>query len=357
MGVLSRHFISRFLSAFVAAILILVLSIGIVEMLADLDAMFGAGTGWGHAARAIALRIPARDLPLLVPVGGFVAALLCFGHAARSLEIVASKAGGISPFRLLLPVFAVGGLLSALSLALNETVSVRARDALVRMESGGTEGLSFRQGYFWYRHGRFVYRVEEAETEQRILRGVTIYERDTEGRLLRRVVADRAEIDDGDHWRLTGARSEVFDPEDPATPLRVDVRDRDELQLGSERTLLEASLRTLSILNLVEYRSLRTPAAPDSVRALALIHERLVNPITTLLFVMLAAALGLRVERTRSLAKAALYGLIALFVFLFARRYASLLGGQGVVPPALAAWSVVGLFAVYTADQLRRIPR
>lgn len=357
MGVLSRHFISRFLSAFAAALLILVLSIGIVEMLADLDAMFGPGTSFRDAIRILALRIPARDLPFLIPVGGFAAAFLCFGNAARSLEVVASKAGGISPFHLLLPVFAVGALLSALSLVLNETVSVRAHGALVRIESGGAQGLSFRQGYFWYRQGRFLYRVEEADPERRILRGVTIYERDTDGRLLRRVVADRAEMADPDRWRLAGARSEHFDPDDPAAPLRVDIRERDELRVGSERALLEASLRALSILNLMEYRSLRTESSPDSVRALALIHERLVSPITTLLFVMLAAALGLRVERIRSLAKAALYGLIALFVFFLARRYAGLLGGQGVLPPALAAWSIVGLFTAFTLDQLRRIPR
>jgi len=357
LGVLSRHFISRFLSAFAAALLILVLSIGIVEMLADLDAMFGAGTGVGDAVRIIALRIPARDLPFLVPVGGFAAALLCFGNAARSLEVVASKAGGISPFRLLMPVFAVGALLSALSLALNETVSVRAQTALVRIESGGAEGLSFRQGYFWYRHGRFIYRVEEAEPERGILHGVTIYERDTNGRLVRRVVADRAEIGDSETWRLATARSEHFDPANPTTPLRVDVHEQEELRVGSERRLLEASLRTLSVLNLIEYRSLRTPSSPDSVRALALIHERLINPTTTLLFIMLAAALGLRVERTRSLAKAGLYGLISLFVFFFARRYANLLGGQGVLPPAWAAWSIVGLFSAFTLDQLRRIPR
>ncbi len=356
MGVLSRHFTTRFLSAFAAALLILVLSILIVEMLADLDAVFGAETAIGDAIARIALRIPARDLPFLVPVGAFAASFVCFGNAARSLEIVATKAGGVSPFRLALPVFGVGALLAACSLGLNETVSVRAQNTLARLERGGA-GLSFRQGFFWYQHGRFLYRVEAADPGARTLRGVTIYERDARGRLARRVVAESAEIGTADRWRLTGARSERFDPDRPAAPTEITVADEMELVLESEQTLLEADLRALSIGNLLEYRAQHRPVAPDALRAAALLHERVVNPLSTFCFVVLAAALGLRVERSRSLARSALYGLIALFLFFAARRYGTLLGSQGVLNPALPAWSIFSAFALFALDQLRRVPR
>ncbi len=57
------------------------------------------------------------------------------------------------------------------------------------------------------------------------------------------------------------------------------------------------------------------------MRAEALLHERVAEPLASLVFVVLALPLALRVERTRSLAVPALQGVAAIFLFYMVREY------------------------------------
>lgn len=356
LGLLSRDLLWRFLASFAAVLLVLVLAMAVIDLLGDFEDIASSSTDFTGALTYVALRIPAHWLPLLVPVAAFVAAFLALGTAARSMEFVAIKASGISPLRILVPVLAAGLLISGLGLAANETVAIRAHEAW-RRHTGGEHQVEFRRGSFWYHKGRYVYNVRDADPQARELRDVAIFQLDARGRLLRSIHAASARIDAEGRWQLAEAVIRRFEPGAPEAPMEFERRDRIELILTEEVALFEAGVQGLSIQDLREYRNGRPADDPEAHRASALLHDRLTKPLAAFVFVLLAIPLGLRVERTRSLAVPALQGIVLLFSFSTVREYGATLASQGVTAPALTPWLILFAFTLGGAWLLWRAPR
>lgn len=356
MGVLSRYFLGRFVVSFVAVLTVLALAVGVVDLLGDFDEVVSSSDGFAGALLFVALRIPSQWLPLLVPVAAFVAAFFALGTAARSLEFVAIKAGGVSPLRILVPVALAGVVVSGLGLAANETLGIRAHEAW-RRHVGGEDQVEFRRGSFWYHKGRYVYNVRDADPQARQLRHVEIFELDGRGRLVRSIQAARAQIAPDGRWQLDDAVIRRFVPGAPDAPASFERVAHTELVLSEDLALLDAGVQELSIADLLEYRAERTPDDPEATRAAALLHDRLTEPLSAFVFVLLAIPLGLRVEQTRSLALPAMEGVAALFAFWTVREYGVALASQGVVPPAATPWLILAAFAAGSAWLLARSPR
>ena len=357
MGLLARHFTSRFFGTFIACLLVLVAALFLVGMLADLDALVRNPADFWTELRLLALRIPADHLSFLIPIAALGAGVICFGGAARHREIAAAKSGGISPLRLAIPAFGTSLLLAAAGFAFNETLGLRAHRALLQLESGQVGELSYREDYFWYRRGDFVYRIKSARAAERVLRGIEIYELNPQGRLLRRMEAVRARWEQSDLWQLEDVLVQRFDPERPATP-PIDRHFRAaELSLPRDTPLLGAGSALLSTRDLFSYRRQRGAEDTDAQRALALIHQRIANALSTALFAALGIALGMRVEQSRSLARSGLWAIVALFCFATARRYGETLATIGLLTPVTALWLPLSLFSLAATVQWRRALR
>jgi lipopolysaccharide export system permease protein len=356
MGVLSRYLLLRFLGTFAVALAVLVLAAAVIELIGDFDDVVSSSEGFAGALVYVALRIPSFHLPLLIPSAAFLAAFLALGTAARACEFVAIKAGGVSPLRVLVPVLVAAAAISALGLAANETVAVRAHEAW-RRQVRGEDQVTFRRGSFWYHKGRYIYNVRDADPGSRVLRDVAIFELDGRGRLQRSIQAERARIDADGRWQLSDAVIRGFDPDRPEAPPFYERVAETELVLSEELALLDADVQGLSIRDLRVYRDDLPPGDPEAVRAQALLHARLAEPLSAFVFVILAIPLGLQVERTRSLAVPALQGLLAVFAFITAREYGATLAVQGVTAPTATPWAIYGLFGLLGLWLLSRVPR
>jgi LPS export ABC transporter permease LptG len=358
VGVLWRYLTARFLFFFVAVLFILVLALGVVELIGDFDDIIRAADGLRGALVNVALRILAFYTPLLIPAAAFVAAFGSIGTAARALEILAMKAGGISPMRAVIPILFAAAAISGLALALNETVAVRAGE-IYRSRVRGPEStqVAFRRGSFWYHNGPYVYNVGDADPVKHELHDVEVYELNDRGRLVRSIEAARVEIDADGTWRLSDAVIRRFDPDHPAAPAGYERVAHTELTLPEENALLDAGLDALSIRELREYRDGRRTGDPEAVHAEALIHQRMTSPLSAFVFVVLGIPLGLRVEAHRSLALPALEGIAAIFVFFVVREYGQTLATRGITATVGTAWTILAAFGLFGAWQLWRVPR
>jgi lipopolysaccharide export system permease protein len=356
VGVLARYLLVRFVVLYAAVLAMLALLVGVVELLADFGDVASAADGFAAGARVVALRVTYEHLPLLFPIAAFAAAFLCVGSAARTNEILAMKAGGVSPLRVLAPVLACAALISGFALLVNETVAVRARELDRRLASGGAE-LTFRRGSFWYHKGDTIYNVRDADPATRELRDVAIFDLDARGRLVRSIRAARATIGEDGHWELRDAVLRSFEPDDAAAPPSYERVAETVIDLPEETALLDAGVADLSIRELAEVRGDRDPGDSESVRATTLLHERASAPFAAFLFALLAIPLGLRVERTRSMALPALQGVVAVFLFIMVRRYGATLAGEGVTPAVATPWAILVAFLAIGAAALWRVPR
>src|SRR5262249_22860146 len=128
VGVLARYLLVRFIVLFAAVLAILVVLVGVVELLSDFGDFVREGISFSDALAVVALRIPHKHLPLLIPIASFSAAFLAVGGAARNNEVIAMKAGGVSPLRVLIPVLACAVGIPGAALPVTHTLRVRVRE-------------------------------------------------------------------------------------------------------------------------------------------------------------------------------------------------------------------------------------
>jgi lipopolysaccharide export system permease protein len=357
--ILSRQFLASYLTLYFATLAASLLVVGVIEMMLNLDDALESSQGLAGIGIYLFLRLPSYYLPYLIPVSSFVAAFLCLGLPARSQEIVAIKAGGIAPQRLCLPVLLAAGSLAILTLALNETLVLESSNRFESWKHGDKEDEIFAaRSAFWYSRGPYLYRVQEADSATRTLQDVRVYERGTDGRLLRTIVAASARIAEDNRWHLQDAVFRSFEPDDPSAPPTVRREQNAILEMSSERelALLQANASTLSLPRLIEYIEAITADGRDPTRYRALFHSRLAEPLTVLLFALLAIPLALAVEHSRSLATAAVRGIALIGVFYTLQTVAAIVASEGVTAAIPGPWILLVAFGVWGSWRFARVP-
>lgn len=358
MRILSRYFLTSYLVLFAGILFSASVAIMVIEMMLNFDDILERFDGFSGVANYLFLRIPAYYLRDLIPVTSFAAVFFALGLPARAHEVTAIKSGGISPQRVVIPLLMAAGLLSLLTLAVHESLVLRAMREWNHVLHPEGE-VTFRQGSFWYHRGQSIYNVKHADRATKQLRGVSVFELNADGRLLKSVRADRVEVDQDNSWHFLDAVERTFDPANPAEPPQTDWSRRLSRNVASESdlALLEASTRTLSLWNLRDYIELQDRDGRDTHRYRALLHSRMAEPWTVLLFALLAVPLGLAVERSKSLATSALYGIVVVGAFYTLRTTADMFASSGVTPPVAGPWMILCAFSGYGLLQLARVPR
>jgi LPS export ABC transporter permease LptG len=357
--ILSRYFVSGYLVFYAGIVVVSMLVIAVIEMMVNLDHILEYGDGLAGAASYLFLKLPSYYLGYVVPAGSFGAAFLCLGMPARSLEVLAAKASGISPPRLARPVLVTAALVSALALLVNETIVRDTANRFNLAETGGVGELFQGDGEFWESRGGTLLSVEEVDRDERTLRGVRVYERDLRGHLVRSVHAEVAILEPDRRWRLHGAVFRDFSPADPVAPPRTERREIAWLDLGilNDLSLLGADPRALSLWRLSVYVDALAREGRDDTRYRALWHSRLSEPLSVFLFALIGAPLGMAVERSRSLAVAALQGVGLLGAYYGLRAAATLFASGGVGGSVAPPWLLLGAFGAFGAWRLARAGR
>ena len=347
MRILSRYFALRFLGLFFAILLISTLAIIVVEMLLNFEEMMGGSRGLSSMLSYLFLRIPAYYLRDLVPIAAFAAAFFSIGLAAYWYELTAVKAGGVSTAALLAPILLAALALSLATFLVNETLVIEATQGWNQRLRGGNQSISFRRGTFWYHRGRTIYNIASANREEQTLHGLTIYELDESGRLLRRVQAESADIHADPSWQLENATIRRFDPDRSDAPAQFErvAKTTVEMHEQSAAALLAADPGELSLADLQSYIGERASEGDEVDRERALLHARLAEPVTVVVLCLLALPLGLRVERDRSLGPAAVYAVATVAAFFAVKSTTITLAVEAVIPSAVGVWTPLAIFA------------
>jgi lipopolysaccharide export system permease protein len=358
--ILPRYFVSRFLGLFAVILVASILVIVIVEMLLNLDRMLEIQEGAAGVFTYLVLRIPTYYLPDLMPAASFGAAFAAIGLGAHWQEITAMKAGGIPPWRIALPILGAALVLSAATGVLNETWGIRASQEWKSQLTGGGVALDYRRGSFWYHRGRMIYKVRGADPTTRTLEDIALFERNREGRLVRSILADRARIGEDGLWHFENAVIREFEPDRPGSPPHTQARPEAALEIALEadqQVLLGADASLLPLDRLYDYIEVRSREGEPVQRLVALLHQRLTDPLAVVLLALLGIPLGLRVEQARAFGRPAVVGIALLAGYFLLRNVGHTLAAEGVMPAATSSWGIVLAFAGIGAWQLARAPR
>jgi lipopolysaccharide export system permease protein len=284
-------------------------------------------------------------LPLLM----ILSTIVLFVGLARSSELVVTRATGRSGIRALAGPLVVSLIIGGLTVStLNPIVAAtsnRYQLLLDTYKNGGPSAVSLSGEGLWLRQGAergqsVIHATGYGGDDQDVtLLGVTIMTYSNEGGPVRRIKAASARLLQ-DEWLLTDAKVwplvAGLNPEATAVI-------HDELRIPT--TLTETRIRDslgrasgISIYDLPETIRQMRQAGFSTKRHEVWLQVELARPLFLMAMVLVGASFTMRHTRFGGTGVAVLAAVLLGFGLYFVRNFAQILGENGQLPVAFAAW-------------------
>ncbi len=346
MRILTRYIARRLVLFYFGIITVMVVFFIFVDFMENVEMV----TKY-HAPLTLVATYYACLLPKVVTelswVSFLVAILFVLGSLARNNEFTAALAGGISLYRIGVPVMSMGVILSIGVFLVQEYVlpatfhraSVIKESDFARDAQGSTlrdvAGIGRRNKFYFF---------DEADVDQGILRGVHVHTM-KDGKIVERIDAQLAVWDEpSKRWYLKNGTVMTFDSNGLVT---------EKTSFENERAPFKTSPRTLKMYSTdtgeLGFRQLRQQiknlerSGYNARRLKVDLHTKFAFPAANLIVVFLALPFALDCQRggltlgfALSLATALLY--YGIFQISMA------LGKGGSLPAAVSAWLANFLF-------------
>lgn len=348
-GYMARLFLARLLVILFGLTALMIL----VDLLANSDEIIESSQ---HVAaslgRYILLRLPAV-LSQVIPMAVLLAALTLLVGLARHSELTALFGAGLSHFRVIVMLLPVVLLTAAAQFVIEDRAVPPTSDRLRAWGIGDYKhaaGTDQRK-MTWIRQGGNFVRIGRIAVEQDRLFDVTIFHRDTEGRLIEKVEASSAAYEDGT-WIL---RDVVRTDPDTGESTRT-------ARLIWPGAIESAVLHSLSVhprdLTWAEVSRLAENSGYGNQPTYLYevwIQKRIARPFGTVFLVLLAVASVQRMHPRRPAGLMLAAGIGIGFVFWIFDELVVTVGEAGLLPSVLAAWTApFVLCAVATTVILRQ---
>jgi lipopolysaccharide export system permease protein len=339
---LGKTFMVRILAVLVMLVLVLMM-LDLLSTTAEILAH--PGNGEPELLRYVSLRVPqlvARFLPYSV----LLATIITLATFNQNSEVIAMKAAGLSAHQILAPLVLAALLVAIFSFAFNERIVTRASSALKAWEAAEfgpvPDDPSLRANIYLNDGNDVMLASSVAGTgAATVLRGVTFYERDDAGMIVRQLRAPVARWADPG-WRLEGARRfEVGTAETRALGAPVVVAPGITL---SQLTLRRVDPDAESIDQLAGSIETLDAAGRRTAELEGKWWHKISGPLSAVLMPLLGAVAGFGLARSGHLLARAVIGMTLGFAFFVVDNAALAMGSFGGYPPLLAAWAPFVLF-------------
>ncbi|RLL71725.1 LPS export ABC transporter permease LptG [Paenirhodobacter hankyongi] len=348
---LSLYIARRFLRAFVMVAATFWGILFLIEMVEKIRSFSAAKVGLAQAALLAGLSVPA-SLYTILPLVMILAAVALFLGLARSSELVVIRASGRSALRMLAAPVVVALLLGVLIVAVGNPIvsatSKRYEELAGRYRATGVQAVSIGQEGVWMRQGmggdnageQAVIRASRANLDATRLFDVTFLIVDPKRGPVRRIDADEAVLTRG-AWELTKVKDW---PLGSSTNPERDATRADTLSLPSDLTAERirdsfGTPSTVPIWQLPDFIRGLENAGFSARRHLVWFEMELAQPLVMAAMVLIAAGFTMRHSRLGRTGVMVLLALAAGLGVFFLRNVAQVLGDNGQIPVALAAWA------------------
>jgi len=349
----AREFAGPFVAA-VAGFTVMLLSSLIFE-LTDLivDRKMPAAT----VVRLLIYKIPGVVV-ISLPIAVLFASLLSLGRLAKDSELKVLLGTGTSFKRIIVPILTFSLLVSGISFVLNEEVvpaSNHVAENLFRQALFRDPLPTVQEGVFFRgAQDRFFY-VGEVDRERREMRRILVYEIG-DGAYPQMISATSGTYEDR-VWHLRDGVIKTLDDEGFTVEdfgfeaMEYPMAQSLDVYLGNQKTTDE-----MTRAELLEHIRLFKRGGLDVKRFEVAYHMKASLPLAGFLWVMVGAPLTLR-----SMRGGRVFGVVAslavAFLYYVSASFFQSLGGNGVLPPLVAAWATnvvflaVGLALLVRSDR------
>ena len=295
-----------------------------------------------------------------LPYGVLLATLLTLGTLSRHSEITAMKAGGVSLYRITFPLFFIALLIGLCSFLGNEYLVPEANQAsryILSVQVKKETPASFFKNYkIWYRSDHQIFNIQLLDTEEKALKGFTLYKFDDQFRCLQRIEAKEVKWVNG-KWTFLDGVVRDFDQGGSiqTTPFR-------EIELSLPESWeslrsMERQSREMSYTELRTYIGRIQSAGYDPTRYLVDLYSKLSYPFLNLIMILIGVPFALKTGRSGGVALS--IGVSVMIGFAYGVTFYVFLsfGKSGVLAPFLSAWIptlLFGLAGIFTLMSIRQ---
>ncbi len=242
-------------------------------------------------------------LTFTVPMACLIAMVLAFGRLSTDYEMIAIRASGVAPIRLVFPMLTVGLIISAALLIVNDRVAPASHLAFRRQ----LKAIGIKQPTAYLEAGTFIkefppYIIFIYHVEGRKLHNVRIYEPQPNGPT-RTIIAERGEFErlasrQGVQLKLYDGTIDQWDPMRPGSFYKAAFGDY-AMTLRSDREnpqQINRKIRELTFKELTQERARLTAEGIDALPVSLELHRKVAASFAAMVFVCFGLALGLRLH-------------------------------------------------------------
>ncbi|MGZ3569380.1 MAG: LPS export ABC transporter permease LptG [Thermodesulfobacteriota bacterium] len=304
--------------------------------------------------------IPGATFQWTLPYAVLLTTLLTLGTLSRHSEITAFKAGGISLYRLALPLVFIVLIISFFSFLGNDYLVPFANqktryivDVEVRKESPTSFFKNFK---IWHHGNHRIFNIQLLDPAKKALKGLSLYEFDDQFQCIRRVDAGEAKWADG-KWRFYEGGIRDFDQSGS-----VQMTAFKEMDFPLEENW-ESFQKTAADSDEMSYTELRTyvqkirAAGYDPTRYLVDLNSKLSYPLLNLIMILIGVPFALKTGRSGGVALS--IGISVMVGFAYGITFYLFLsfGKSGVLSPIISSWIptlLFGLAGIFTLMSIRQ---
>jgi lipopolysaccharide export system permease protein len=271
-----------------------------------------------------------------------VAMVLAFGRLTTDFELIAMRASGVPPVRLVLPMLVVGAVISAALVIVNDRLVPASHLAFRRQ----LKAIGVKRPTAYLEPGTFikefppflifVYKVDDQKLE-----GVRIYEPQPNGPT-RTIIADRGEFRRlpqrrGVELRLYDGTMDQWDPQHPGALYKVNFTDYAIALKADNAEQVGKKLKELTFKELVTERRKLAAQGVETLPISLELHRKIAASFAAFVFVAFGLALGLRLHHHEKLTS--FVWVLAIFISYYLVSIAmNAIALKGWAPPWLAMW-------------------
>ena len=301
MKILRTYLLKEHLNPFLVTLggLTVVLLVGNILKFAEL--VISKGVSLWDILRLLIYLIPSL-LSFTIPMACLVAIVMAFGRLSSDYELIAMRASGIAPIRLVIPLLLLSLLVSAGILVLNDRVIPAAHLAFRKQ----LKSIGVKQPAAYIEAGTFIkdfapYVLFVYQVEGKTLFNVRIYEPRPQGPT-RTIVANRGEfapLPGGGGVRLTLFEGTVdeWDPEHPGSLYKVSFGTYSmTLQQDASRARVGKKLKEMTFRELLQERLRVQADGIDPLPVTIEFHRKVAASFSVVVFGLFGLAMGLRLH-------------------------------------------------------------
>lgn len=293
------------------------------------------------AAQVFIYKMPAVVV-YIFPMATLLAALLAFGRLSSSSEIIAFRAGGISLYRMIVPVLAFGLAISLITLSFYEVVVPEANKAAkdLMIEATGKHTPTIQNNILIPEiiEGRLTRMFYASSIKGGVMEGVVVQEF-SENRLSQIINADEAIWEkEKNSWLFKNGIIYLIDKNgEYKHTIKFKEQEMAIKYDPSDFDIGEQNPEDMNMRELHRYIALKTKMGADTTDLKIQFNLKGAIPFACLVFALLGAPLGLSPQRSASSIGLGISVLI-IFFYYFMTFISMAIGELKILTPFIAAW-------------------